>query len=67
MSEMMAGMIDRVAGGKPENMAAAFPRKRMGYPPQLDSTLMYLVSPSSDFVTGAVIRVDDGQSARARM
>jgi NAD(P)-dependent dehydrogenase (short-subunit alcohol dehydrogenase family) len=36
----------------------------MGDPAQMDSTLLYLVSPSSEFVTGTVIKVDDGQSPR---
>jgi NAD(P)-dependent dehydrogenase (short-subunit alcohol dehydrogenase family) len=63
----MTGMIERVAGGKEENMAANYPRKRMGQPHQLDSTLLYLVSPSSEFVSGAIIRVDDAQSAKAKM
>jgi hypothetical protein len=30
----------------------------------MDSTLLYLVSPSSEFVTGTCVRVDDGQSNR---
>jgi len=30
----------------------------------MDSTLLYLVSPASEFVTGTSIRVDDGQSQR---
>jgi NAD(P)-dependent dehydrogenase (short-subunit alcohol dehydrogenase family) len=42
----------------------AFPRKRLGDPSQLDSTLLYLVDPASDFVTGTVVIVDDGQSPR---
>ena len=58
-SEMMDGMIARV--GDP---SGSFPRKRMGDPAQLDSTLLYLVSPSSEFVTGTCIKVDDGQSPR---
>ncbi|HKA03761.1 MAG TPA: SDR family NAD(P)-dependent oxidoreductase [Acidimicrobiales bacterium] len=58
-SEMMAGMIERVG-----DVTRAFPRHRLGDPPQLDSTLLYLVSPSSEFVTGAVIKVDDGQGPR---
>lgn len=58
-SEMMDGMLKRVG-----DISQHFPRKRLGDPAQLDSTLLYLVSPSSDFVTGAVIRVDDGQSGR---
>jgi NAD(P)-dependent dehydrogenase (short-subunit alcohol dehydrogenase family) len=58
-SEMMDGMITRV--GDP---TAHFPRGRIGDPSQLDSTLLYLVSPSSEFVTGTVIKVDDGQGGR---
>ena len=58
-SEMMAGMIERV--GDP---SVHFPRKRMGDPAQLDSSLLYLVAPSSEFVTGTVLKVDDGQSPR---
>jgi short-subunit dehydrogenase len=59
MSEMMEGMIQRQ--GDP---SALFPRKRMGQPQQLDSTLLYLVSPASEMVTGTIITVDDGQSPR---
>lgn len=40
------------------------PRKRYCEPEQLDSTLLFLVSPSSDAVTGTVIKVDDGQTGR---
>ena len=40
------------------------PRKRLGEPPQLDSTLLYLVAPASECVTGTVVRVDDGQGGR---
>lgn len=58
-SEMMDGMLSRVG-----DISQHFPRKRLGDPAQLDSTLLYLVSPASDFVTGACIRVDDGQSGR---
>jgi NAD(P)-dependent dehydrogenase (short-subunit alcohol dehydrogenase family) len=58
-SEMMDGMIERVG-----DVSRAFPRKRLGDPAQLDSTLLYLVSPSSEFVTGTCIKVDDGQSSR---
>lgn len=59
-SEMMDGMSERL-GVDP---AQGTPRKRLGEPAQLDSTLLYLVAPASDFVTGAVIRVDDGQGPR---
>jgi NAD(P)-dependent dehydrogenase (short-subunit alcohol dehydrogenase family) len=58
-SEMMAGMLERVG-----DISQHFPRKRIGDPAQLDSTLLYLVSPASDAVTGTSIRVDDGQGRR---
>lgn len=58
-SEMMDGMLERMG-----DITQRFPRKRLGNPAQLDSTLLYLVSPSSEFVTGTVIKVDDGQGPR---
>jgi len=58
-SEMMDGMIARI-GDISEN----FRRKRMGDPAQLDSTLLFLVSPSSEFVTGTCVRADDAQHNR---
>jgi NAD(P)-dependent dehydrogenase (short-subunit alcohol dehydrogenase family) len=58
-SEMMAGMIERIGDFTP-NLA----RQRLGDPAQLDSTLLYLVAPSSEFVTGTVVKVDDGQGSR---
>ena len=58
-SEMTDGMLERIG-----DIRDQLPRKRSGLPEQLDSTLLYLVSPSSECVTGATIRVDDGQGAR---
>jgi NAD(P)-dependent dehydrogenase (short-subunit alcohol dehydrogenase family) len=58
-SEMMAGMIERTG-----EFIDRFPRRRMGRPEQLDGALLYLVSPSSDFVTGMVLKVDDCQHPR---
>jgi NAD(P)-dependent dehydrogenase (short-subunit alcohol dehydrogenase family) len=58
-SEMIDGMISRIG-----DMTDSLPRKRIGHPAQLDSTLLYLVSPSSEFVTGTIIKVDDAQSGR---
>lgn len=58
-SEMMEGMLERMG-----DITQAFPRKRMGDPAQLDSALLFLVSPSSDAVTGTCIKVDDGQGSR---
>lgn len=58
-TEMMDGMIERVG-----DVTRHFPRKRLGQPEQLDGTLLYLVSPSSECVTGTVVLVDDGQGGR---
>jgi len=58
-SEMLDGMLERMG-----DFSQAFPRKRIGHPAQLDSTLLFLVSPSSDAVTGTCVKVDDGQGSR---
>lgn len=58
-SEMVDGMLERVG-----DFSGAFPRKRICDPSQLDSTLLFLVSPSSEAVTGTCIKVDDGQLGR---
>ena len=58
-SEMSDGMIERMG-----DLTRVFPRKRIGQPEHLDSTLLYLVSPASEMVTGTVIKVDDGQGGR---
>jgi NAD(P)-dependent dehydrogenase (short-subunit alcohol dehydrogenase family) len=58
-SEMMDGMLARIG-----DIRQAMPRKRIGDPAQLDSTLLYLVGPASDAVTGTCVRVDDGQGRR---
>ncbi len=58
-SEMMEGMLERMG-----DFSGAMPRKRLGDPAQLDSSLLYLCSPASDAVTGTIIKVDDGQSPR---
>jgi NAD(P)-dependent dehydrogenase (short-subunit alcohol dehydrogenase family) len=58
-SEMTEGMLARVG-----DVSKHFPRQRIGDPSVLDSTLLYLVSPTSAYVTGVVIKVDDGQTPR---
>jgi NAD(P)-dependent dehydrogenase (short-subunit alcohol dehydrogenase family) len=58
-SEMADGMVARIG-----DFSDTFPRKRIGDPAQLDSTLLYLVAPSSEFVTGTIVKVDDGQGPR---
>jgi NAD(P)-dependent dehydrogenase (short-subunit alcohol dehydrogenase family) len=59
-SEMTDGYIER-AGDKVKDR---FPRQRFGEPEYLDSTLLYLVSPESHFVTGTCILADDAQTPR---
>jgi NAD(P)-dependent dehydrogenase (short-subunit alcohol dehydrogenase family) len=58
-SEMMDGMLSRLG-----DLGSRTPRKRIGDPAQLDSTLLYLVAPASEMVTGTIIKVDDGQTPR---
>jgi NAD(P)-dependent dehydrogenase (short-subunit alcohol dehydrogenase family) len=58
-SEMLEGMLERIG-----DFSQQFPRKRVGDPAQLDSTLLYLVAPASECVTGTIIKVDDGQGTR---
>lgn len=58
-SEMMDGMVSRIG-----EFYKATPRQRLCDPAQLDSTLLYLCAPSSECVTGSIIKVDDGQGPR---
>jgi NAD(P)-dependent dehydrogenase (short-subunit alcohol dehydrogenase family) len=58
-TEMLEAMIQRHG-----EVSSSFARHRLGHPAQLDSTLLYLVSPSSEFVTGTIVKVDDGQNPR---
>ncbi|HUF96912.1 MAG TPA: SDR family NAD(P)-dependent oxidoreductase [Ilumatobacter sp.] len=58
-SEMMDGMLSRMG-----DITQHFPRKRLLDPALFDSTLLYLVSPAAEAVTGTTIKVDDGQGSR---
>ena len=58
-SEMMDGMLERMG-----NLARFFPRKRICDAPEMDSTLLYFLSPASAAVTGTCIKIDDGQGSR---
>lgn len=46
-----------------KKMISMLPRRRVGQPEHLDGMLMLLVGPDSDFINGAIIPVDDGQTA----
>jgi NAD(P)-dependent dehydrogenase (short-subunit alcohol dehydrogenase family) len=58
-SEMADLMLERIG-----DVSKNLPRKRICTPEQMDSTLLFLVSPSSECVTGTCIKIDDGQSSR---
>lgn len=58
-TDMMAGMVERSG-----DIEDRWPRRRLGHPAQLDSTLLYLCAPASELVTGTIVRVDDGQMPR---
>ena len=58
-TDMSDGMVARSG-----EFYKQFPRQRIAQPEQMDSTLLFLVSPSSDAVTGTVVKIDDGQSPR---
>ena len=43
-----------------QKLVNMLPRKRIGHPEDLDSTLLMLCAPQSHFINGAVIAADDG-------
>jgi NAD(P)-dependent dehydrogenase (short-subunit alcohol dehydrogenase family) len=57
-TEMMDGMMERMG-----DFSVHFPRQRLCRTDQMDSTLLYFLSPSSECVTGATIKIDDGQGS----
>lgn len=59
-SEMTESYLARVK----EPVVDKYARRRLGEPPFLDSTLLFLTSPASHFVTGTCIIVDDAQVGR---
>ncbi len=63
VSEMTDGMFERMGG----NPAPQLARRRVPVPEQMDSTLLYLVAPASECVTGAIIRIEDGQDSSVRL
>jgi NAD(P)-dependent dehydrogenase (short-subunit alcohol dehydrogenase family) len=58
-SEMMDGMLERMG-----DIRKYFPRQRIGAAEQMDSTLLFLLSPASECVTGTVVKIDDGQGQK---
>jgi NAD(P)-dependent dehydrogenase (short-subunit alcohol dehydrogenase family) len=59
-SEMLDALRARIGDG----FIQSFPRKRLCSADKLDSTLLFLVSPASEAITGTVVKVDDGQLPR---
>jgi len=58
-TEMNAAHWQTEAG---KRFVARFPRRRVGTPDALDGLTLLLCSSQSDFMTGSIIPVDDGQS-----
>lgn len=50
--------------GRTRDISEYFSHQRCCDPARMGSTLLFLVSPSSERVAGTVIKVDDGQLGR---
>jgi NAD(P)-dependent dehydrogenase (short-subunit alcohol dehydrogenase family) len=48
-----------------KRLISRIPLRRLGQPPDLDGALLFLASPASAYVTGAVIAVDGGHAVAA--
>ena len=48
-----------------KRLIARIPLRRIAQPPDLDGALLFLASPASAYVTGAVISVDGGHGVAA--
>ena len=59
-TEMTGGSLDK--GDIAQRMGGATPLNRMGRPGELETACLFLASPASSYVTGAVIPVDGGYS-----
>ena len=59
VNALAPGMLARMG-----DITQFFPRGRIGDPAQMDSSLLFLLSPASECVTGTVIKIDDGQGSR---
>ena len=60
-TEINTGHFNSEAG---KGQIAKLLRKRVGHPRDLDGALRLLVSPQSNFITGSVITIDDGQTLK---
>lgn len=61
--------VDKAVGGDPDpqrraEIAAAHPLGRMATPEEIARTMVFLASPASGFVTGAIVMADGGYTAR---
>jgi len=62
-SAAKAGLIHLTQAG--QNLIGRIPLKRIAQPADLDGALLFLASPASAYVTGAVISVDGGHGVAA--
>jgi len=61
--------VDKAVGGEPDpqrraEIAAAHPLGRMATPEEIARMMVFLASPASGFVTGAIVMADGGYTAR---
>jgi hypothetical protein len=61
--------VDKAVGGEPDpqrraDIAAAHPLGRMATPEEIARMMVFLASPASGFVTGAIVMADGGYTAR---
>ncbi len=63
VTAMMQGEIDRLqAAGKMDRLNRLFPMKRVGYPDDMNGTILFFASPDSAWLTGNIFMVDGGLS-----
>jgi NAD(P)-dependent dehydrogenase (short-subunit alcohol dehydrogenase family) len=58
-------LLDAIAGDTLRELESTVPLRRLGTPDDIASTVMFLASPASSFITGQVFAVDGGLSTRA--
>jgi NAD(P)-dependent dehydrogenase (short-subunit alcohol dehydrogenase family) len=56
-------MTDQLPDGYMESQLARIPAGRIGDPPELAASVLFLVSPASAYITGTTLIIDGGLTA----